>query len=189
MAVFVARLPCGVAVDDLLEQIADEAHPSDPGHQGHCPHCQAMLAELRGLWAPVGRLAATAVEAPVNLVHDVMRRVRDLARQGWQGVLQQERGVTRIAAVVVARIAAVAAQRLPGVSLALGRLHATPLGAVEVGLAGTRAAIDVDIIAPYDRPLHRVADAVREAVIHDVATLADLEIIAVNVTIVDVRIP
>ena len=83
------RLPCGVRVGKLLNQIAGHAAPRDPDHQRTCRHCHATLVELTALWQPVHDLAAEDVQAPAHLLEAVMLRVRQLPRSMWHAVIQQ----------------------------------------------------------------------------------------------------
>ncbi len=69
-------LPCGTAVNDLIEQVADRLPPADPGRQGGCLHCRATLAELTAaLWAPVHSAGGRASEGTGRPAGPVLERV------------------------------------------------------------------------------------------------------------------
>jgi uncharacterized alkaline shock family protein YloU len=192
------RLPCGVAVDDLFDQIADGAAARDPQHQAHCPHCRATLAELLQLWSPLQALAAERVQAPPGLVAKVMRQVRALGSSVGYALLQTERGVTRVAVSVLAAVARLEAQSVPGVALALGPGR-TLTGAStadvageeaastsRVGVAGTSSVIDLDIAVQAGASIPELADRVRTAIRHRVTATTGAQVHQVNITVIDV---
>ncbi len=201
-----ALLACGIAVDDLLEQVADRLPAGDPEHQGSCVHCRAMLAELTSLWAPVHAAAAERVRAPAGLLDRVAERVHDLAANSWYAVLEGERGVTRIAAWVVAAVARLAAARVPGVAYTTsragnqpqpanrpsgrpgGRLAGRGAQAAGVGVAGRRTVIDLELVAELGPELPALADRVRAQVSRDIAAMTGLEVVEVNITIADLDV-
>ncbi len=192
------RLPCGVAVDDLFDQIADRHAPRDPEHQAHCPHCNATLAELLQLWSPLQALAAEHVQAPPGLVTKVMRQVRALGSSVGYGLLQTERGVTRVAASVLAAVARLEAQSVPGVALALGPGRALSGASAadvagpdaastsRVGVAGTSTVIDLDIAVRTGASIPELAARVRTAVRHGVAAITGVQVRNVNINVIDV---
>lgn len=195
------RLPCGVHADDLLSQVVDGTPPRDPAHQASCPHCRATLTHLTRLWAPVLDLAHEDVRAPAGLLQAVMSEVRELARGGWSAVLRDETGQTRIAARVVGAVARLAAESIPHVTLALGggrvataageRTDRTAVAdaedATDVGLAGDRVVVDVQITVDLGVPIPRVAQQVRDRITDHLRVQTGLHTTEVNVTVVDVR--
>lgn len=199
------RLPCGKHVDDLLAQVVDRMPPADPEHQRTCPHCRAALAEFEDLWAPVHDLAADDVRAPAGLLQAVMAQIRELSRENWSAVLDDVGGQTRIAARVVGAVARLAAESVPHVTLALGGGRvATPDGAIadpaqvagadgeaatEIGIAGARVVVDIQIAVDYGIPVRQVADRVRDRITQHITTQTGLTTTEVNVTVVDVRPP
>ena len=199
------RLPCGVIVEDLLDQAVDGVAPSDAGHQRGCPHCRAALAHLEGLWAPVREVAAEQVRAPAGLLQAVMAQVRELSRNGWSAVLTDPRGQTRIAARVVGAVARLAAESVPHVTLALGggRMATPPAtatdraevagpaaeSATDVGIAGTHVVVDVQIALDYGVDMHRVAAQVRDRISRHLTTQTGLTTTEVNIAVVDIRTP
>jgi uncharacterized alkaline shock family protein YloU len=193
-----ARLPCGVPVDELLDQVALRRAPRDPVHQRSCPHCRAALAELDELWAPVHELADEEVHAPSGLLDSVMDRVRELSRNPWYAVVPGATGGTRIAARVVGAVARLAAQAVPHVAVAVGRGRALPddsaqiageagAAATSIGLAGTHVVVDIDIAVDYGAPIPWVARQVREHILRDLQRHTGLTTVEVNITVVDVR--
>ncbi|MGH9066277.1 MAG: Asp23/Gls24 family envelope stress response protein [Acidimicrobiales bacterium] len=114
--------------------------------------------------------------------------------------LQTERGTTRIADTVVAKIAAMSTREIPGVQ-AMGKSMARAFGtmrsripggasntatqgiAVEVG--ERQAAIDIDIVVHYGQSLVEVTQAVRANVIDRLETMTGLEVVEVNISVDD----
>ena len=107
-------------------------------------------------------------------------------------------GTTEIADSVVAKIAGIAARRVPGVH-ALGSGAARAIGSlrdaigqsddsqgIKVSLDGTQATVQVVLTAEYAFALHEVAAAVREAVHAALRDWARLTVTDVNVQISDV---
>lgn len=199
------HLPCGVVADDLLTQVVDEVPPVDADHQRSCPHCRAALAHLMDLWAPVREVAAEQVRAPAGLLQAVMAQLRELSRNGWSAVLHESRGQTRIAARVVGAVARLAAESVPHVTLALGGGRiATPsaeaadqadgagpsaASPTDIGMAGSRVVVDMQIAVDYGVPILRIAEQVRDRIARHIAVQTGLTTTEVNVAVVDVRLP
>lgn len=110
-------------------------------------------------------------------------------------------GRTTIGDAAVAKVAAIAARRVPGV-YALGSGTGRALGAlrdvvggsdltqgVHVEVGETQVAVDMNLVAEYGHPLIQLADQVRMAVYGSVAELVGLQVIEVNVEINDVHVP
>lgn len=110
-------------------------------------------------------------------------------------------GTTHIADVAAARIAALAARRVPGVH-ALGAGTPRAIGAirdavganenrsgVRVEVGSRQIAVDVVLIAEFGEPLRQLAERVRAAVHHDVERLVGLQVTEVNVEVADVQVP
>lgn len=108
------------------------------------------------------------------------------------------RGTTRIAEVVVAKLAQRAAMTVDevvgldrgaagAVSGVVGRVrggdHAVPGVSVEVGTS--EAAVDLTAAVRYPAPIARVAEAIREAVRSEVTRSTRLEVVEVNVAVID----
>ncbi len=194
-------LPCGADPAGLLTQVTEGSAPRDAAHQRGCPHCRAAVAEFEDLWAPVRELAEEEVRAPAGLLQSVMAEIRVLSRNAWSAVLHAPGGRTRIASRVVGAVARLAAESVPQVTLALGGGRvATPIGAApdaqriaeseaatDVGTAGSRVVVDVQIAVDHGVPIHAVAARVRERIISRVAEQTGLVTTEVNVAVVDVR--
>ncbi|MET8979977.1 Asp23/Gls24 family envelope stress response protein [Streptomyces sp. NPDC004539] len=114
-----------------------------------------------------------------------------------------DRGRTSIADVVVVKVAGIAAREIPGVYDMGGGLSRT-IGAVRDRVPGGRpnvgrgvkvevgerqTAIDLDLVVEYGVPVMDVARDVRENVISAVERITGLEVVEVNVTVNDVRLP
>ncbi len=195
------RLPCGVRVDELLNQIADRAAPPDPEHARTCRHCHATLAEITALWQPVHDLAAEDVQAPTHLSEAVMLRVRRLPRSIWHAVIPSDSsaGETRVAARVVGAVARLAAESVPHVRVALGSGHlAADLSdshatghhaetATDIGASGTHVVIDVQIAVEHGAHIPDVASQVRTQITRHITAQTGLTAAAVNVNVTDVR--
>jgi uncharacterized alkaline shock family protein YloU len=117
--------------------------------------------------------------------------------------LPGERGRTSIATVVVEKIAGTAAREVPGVHDFGGSL-ARSLGAVRERVPGSRpsvtrglkvevgekqTAVDVELVVEYGVEIRDVAADVRQNVIAAVERMTGLEVVEVNVSVVDVKLP
>jgi len=125
------RLACGRELLPLVDQVAEALPPVEPEHQRTCPHCQAALGELEDLWRQVRALAREEIVAPDRMRY-VIRRIHEglaapprevrleevLPRLVQHAMLETDRGTTRIADSVVARIVGQAVRGLRGVHLA-----------------------------------------------------------------------
>lgn len=110
------------------------------------------------------------------------------------------RGTTIVADGVVAKVAGIAAQDIPGV-YALGGGAARALGSireavgqkdltqgVNVEVGQTQVAVDVTLVVEYPHPLQKVADDVRDAIYAAVEDVIGMEVTEVNVSITDIHI-
>ncbi len=111
------------------------------------------------------------------------------------------RGATTVADGVVAKIAGIAIQEIPGVH-ALGGGAARAIGnlrekvgqkdlaqGVNVEVGQTQVAVDVTLVVEYPHPLQEVADNARNAVYTAIEDLVGMEVTEVNVTITDIHVP
>ncbi|MFE7514575.1 Asp23/Gls24 family envelope stress response protein [Streptomyces sp. NPDC057540] len=113
------------------------------------------------------------------------------------------RGKTSIADVVVVKVAGIAAREIPGVYDMGGGLSRT-IGAVRDRVPGGRpnvgrgvkvevgerqTAVDLDLVVEYGVAITEVAAAVRENVIGAVERITGLEVVEVNISVIDVRLP
>lgn len=112
-------------------------------------------------------------------------------------------GTTSISELVVAKIAALAAREVGGVSglggnaarmvgvlrdrIPGGRVDDTHGVVVEVG--AREAAVDLTLVAEYGVAIHELADAVRENVVAAVEGMTGLAVTEVNIAVSDVRLP
>jgi uncharacterized alkaline shock family protein YloU len=123
---------------------------------------------------------------------------------GGGAALQTEHGTTSISSSVVAKIAGLATQEIPGVQAmgksmtrAVGSLRAkVPGGAtsavtqgVSVEVGERQAAIDIDIVAYYGESIVETASAIRQNVIDRIEGMTGLEVVEVNVSVDDLYIP
>ena len=110
------------------------------------------------------------------------------------------RGTTTVADGVVAKVAGIAAQDIPGV-YALGGGAARALGSireavgqkdltqgVSVEVGQTQVAVDVTLVVEYPHPLQKVAEDVRDAIYAAVEDVVGMEVTEVNVSITDIHI-
>ena len=115
------------------------------------------------------------------------------------------RGRTTIADVVVEKIAGMAARDVRGV-YALGSGFARSMGSMRERMPGAgsgksatrgvsvevgelQAAIDLEIVVDYGVSITDVAGEVRENVISAVERMAGREVVEVNITVSDVKLP
>lgn len=105
------------------------------------------------------------------------------------------RGKTHVADDVVATIASIAAEQVDGVHRlgdtglkgVIGRIGRNSGVGSEVGMK--QAAISLDVVIEYGYRLGEVASELRERVIEAVEHMADREVVAVDIHIVDVHVP
>lgn len=131
-------------------------------------------------------------------------RSSSLERSSQGGAeLKTEHGTTTIASSVVAKIAGLATQEIPGVQ-AMGKSMARTLGALRQKIPGgataattqgvsvevdeRQAAIDIDIVAYYGQSIVETASSIRENVIDRIESMTGLEVVEVNVSVDDLYI-
>ncbi len=128
---------------------------------------------------------------------------RSVERAGAGGAaLDSERGVTSISSTVVAKIAALATQEIPGVQ-AMGKSMTRAFGSIRSKVPGgssatsqgvtvevgeRQAAVDIDIVAYYGQSIVETANAIRENVIDRLEAMTGLEIVEVNISVDDLFI-
>ena len=116
--------------------------------------------------------------------------------------MQSEHGTTSISSSVVAKIAGLATQEIPGVQ-AMGKTMSRAFGALKAKLPGgststeqgvsvevgeRQAAVDIDIVAYYGQSIVETAAAIRSNVIDRIETMTGLEVVEVNVNVDDLYI-
>ena len=193
-------LPCGAPLNEIYAQVVDQIPPARPEHQARCRHCRAALADLSEAWAPVAQLAAKQITAPSSLLESVLAKVRQTSRDPdpWYGMITTDHGQIRVAASVVGVVASIAAQKVPHVSMALGRRRstgdkdvATIVGiaresATNVGVARNQVVVDVQIVIEMGPNIPTLADQVRRAVRTDIERFTGLTAAEIDVNVVDV---
>ncbi|MBA2629872.1 MAG: Asp23/Gls24 family envelope stress response protein [Thermoleophilaceae bacterium] len=175
------RVPCGAELAALVEQVADGHAAQRSEHQLACPHCQVALVDLAARWAPVRSYADRPVAVPPTLVALVLRRVRACAEADRFVVLTTARGVARVSAWTLERMAALAAGRVAGVRAVVGRtvqLAPNPSGRPSV-------KVQLDITVAYGSSLVKVADAARREVVAEIESATGVLVQAVDVTVED----
>ena len=114
--------------------------------------------------------------------------------------IDQGRGVTTIQDSVVAKIAGLAIEGIPGV-YSLGGTVSRALGSVREAVGASKditqgvsvevgeveAAVDIKLIVEYPYPVHEVADQVRDSVFEAVEGLVGLDVKEVNIDVTDVH--
>lgn len=178
------RLPCGVELDTLLEQITDHAPPHDPAHQAHCPYCQTALSGFRQGWGDLQTLARAPVPVPPGLTSRIMTRVRTLAgRTAENIILAGSRGHTQINHAVIAQIARRAAVAIPGVLFASAQPTPTqPANPARLNLA-------IRLVTTYGPSLRPLATAIRAALHQRIPTITGATIDNIEITFTDIAEP
>jgi uncharacterized alkaline shock family protein YloU len=126
-----------------------------------------------------------------------------IERSQGGAALQTDHGVTTIASSVVAKIAGLATQEIPGVQ-AMGKSMTRTFGAIRAKVPGggtsattqgvsvevgaRQAAVDIDIVAYYGQSIVETADAIRHNVIERIEGMTGLEVVEVNVGVDDLYI-
>jgi uncharacterized alkaline shock family protein YloU len=188
------RLACGAEVGVLVDQVADALPATDPPHQASCAHCQAALRELELLWSDVRELASQDVVAPRSLVERVISRVRgELApsvselpleavvpRLVRHALFRADRGTTRIADAVIARLAAKVVEQVPGAQL-LGGPRGTN---VDVGEGAVSIALRLAVV--YGASVPELTRTVRSGVIRAVEAMTGLTVDSVDVAVEEI---
>jgi len=205
-----ARLPCGTWLAALVEQVADNLAPADPEHQVSCSHCQETLGELEELWGRVRELAREQMRAPYRIVQAVMRGIRaqsslpslpvpleqvvpQLVRHA---LLQQERGSTRIADSVLARIAALSLRDFPAVQPSVGaaetvrgRFLGGTTSGIQITVSERGVVVELRITVEYGLHFPTLVEALRSNIVERLIQMTGLVALEVNVLVEDVRLP
>ncbi len=131
------------------------------------------------------------------------RKSSTVDRSSAGHALHTDHGVTTIASSVVAKIAGLATQEIPGVQ-AMGKSLTRTFGAIRSKVPGgspattqgvsvevgeRQAAIDIDIVAYYGQSIVETADAIRQNIIDRIETMTGLEVVEVNISVDDLYIP
>ncbi len=152
--------------------------------------------------AAAGRPDATADQAPSRSADRPSSRSVERPGGGGGAALKTEHGTTSISSSVVAKIAAMSTQEIPGVqamgksvSRAFGTIRSKVPGAspataqgVSVEVGERQAAIDIDIVCYYGQSIVETADAIRQNVIERIEGMTSLEVVEVNISVDDLYI-
>lgn len=204
-----ARLPCGTWLAALVDQVADNLAPANPEHQVSCSHCQETLGELEELWGRVRKLAREQVRAPYRIVQAVMRGIRAqsslplpvplevvVPQLVQHALLQQERGATRIADSVLARIVALSLREFPAVKPAVGaaesvrgRFLGGPTSGVQITVSERGVVIELRVSVEYGFHLPTLVEALQSNIVERLTQMTGLVVLEVNVLVEDVRLP
>jgi uncharacterized alkaline shock family protein YloU len=203
------RLPCGTRLATLIEQVADELAPADAEHQASCSHCQEALGELEEVWGRVRELAREQVTAPYRIVQAVMRRMRAqsllpslpvpleevVPQLVGHALLKQERGSTRIADSVLAKVVALSLRELPSVEPAVGagetargRFFGGATSWIEVAVSERGVVVGVRVTVDYGVHIPSLVGALRRKIVERITQLTGLVPLEVNVLVEDIRL-
>ena len=149
-----------------------------------------------------GRPDATADKSPSRSADRPSSRSVERSGSGGGAALQSEHGTTSISSSVVAKIAALSTQEIPGVQ-AMGKSVTRAFGAIRSKVPGAspataqgvsvevgerQAAIDIDIVCYYGQSIVETADAIRQNVIERIEGMTSLEVVEVNISVDDLYI-
>lgn len=150
--------------------------------------------------AALDPLTANAIGASSSKGRAEVKQISADRRPAGSAALHTPHGVTTISSSVVAKIAALATQEIPGVQ-AMGKSLSRAMGAIRSRVPGggtpastqgvsvevgeTQAAVDIDIVAYYGQSIVETATAIRENVIERLETMTGLEVVEVNVSVDD----
>jgi uncharacterized alkaline shock family protein YloU len=123
-----------------------------------------------------------------------------VTRRDGGGVLEGEHGQTRIADVVVQKIASLSAREVPGVrdlgggaARTIGALRGRIPGAgtshgqgVTVEVGERQVAVDLDMLVEYGVSIPDLAGLVRQNVITAIESMTGLDVVEVNISVIDI---
>lgn len=175
------RLPCGVELEVLLEQVADDQPARDPLHQDRCPYCQATLRRLHQDWADVETLTQQPVPIPSGLTAKIMDRVRQLAAHAASSILLgQLGGETRISHDAIAKVIARLTATIPGVVFASAKpVPEDPPHPVRLGVA-------LRLVVAFGPRITKIAGATRELIDRRVHGLTGADLTHIDITVSDI---
>ncbi len=182
-----ARLACGVALEELIEQVAEREPPRDPTHQSRCAYCRPAVHALGEGWRELRAFASEPVAVPAGLSEHIMARIKRLiATTTESAVLSGARGQTLIAERVLGQIARRAALSVDGVILASARGVTAdpgcPTGAREP--ADVRLSLRLAIM--FGPAVDSLAATVRTTVSKQVRDQTGVGVSAVDIAVEDV---
>ena len=175
------RLPCGVELEALLIQVADDQPAPDPDHQDSCPYCQATLRRLRQGWADVQTLAQQPVSIPPGLTAKIMERVRALAARVANSILLgHTHGETRISHDAIAKVIARLTTTVPGVVFASAKpLPEDPPHPVRLG-------VSLRLVITFGPTITKITSAIRDLLGRRVPPLTGAELTHIDITVNDI---
>lgn len=178
------HLPCGVALEALVNQIVEHQAPAEPGHQTRCPYCQEALRGLGHGWDDLRELTRVPVSIPPTLTARIMARLRALAAQvATHIVVGYPRGSTRISHGVIARIIGRQAAAVPGVLFASAR----PI--VRDPSEPGRLGVVIRLVISYGPPIEPLARTLRQRLRRRVPRLTGAELDRIDVIVDDIGEP
>ena len=111
-------------------------------------------------------------------------------------LLQQERGSTRIADSVLARIVALGLREFPAVEPAVGaaetvrgRFLGGPTSGIQITVSERGVAVELRITVEYGLHLPTLVEALRSEIVERLIQMTGLVALQVNVLVEDVRLP
>jgi uncharacterized alkaline shock family protein YloU len=178
------RLPCGVELDSILEQVTEGAPPPAPAHQASCPYCQTAMSGFHQGWRDLRTMADEPVPIPPGVAARIMTRVRALARRTLENViLVGSGGHTQIAHAVIAQVARRAALAVPGVVFAYVQPAPPDSG------DPTRISLTIRLVATYGPKLGPLAAGLRARLQRRVLHLTGARVDAIDITVIDLAWP
>jgi uncharacterized alkaline shock family protein YloU len=181
---YAERLPCGVQLEALLAQVADDQPAPDPTHQKSCPYCQATLRRLRQDWAEVQTLTQQRVSIPPGLTAKIMARVRVLAGHVSDSILLgYPGGETRISHDAIARVIARLTATIPGVVFATVKpLPEDPPHPIRLG-------VRLRLVVAFGPRITKTTNTVRDLLQRHVSRLTGAEITHIDITVSHITDP
>jgi hypothetical protein len=175
------QLPCGVALESLVIQVAEDQPPADPAHQRDCPYCQAALRSLRRGWDDVRALTRERVPIPPALTAQIMAHVRALARRVADSVLLgHARGETRVSHIVIGQVIRRVALAVPGVVFASAK--PIPHDPPEAGHLG----VAIRLVVTFGPAIGALTHAVRQAIDRHIPRLTGARLSRIDIVIEDI---
>jgi uncharacterized alkaline shock family protein YloU len=155
-----------------------------------------------GVSAAGGAAGSNSPQTPRNEASASTRTPATAAGRGSD--LEAGEGKTTIADAVVSKIAGLATRQVNGVAGFGGGAAARAMGAVRERIPGARAsssqgvtvevgerqaAVDLTIVVEYGVAIVELASAIRRNVIASIEQMTGLEVVEVNISVVDLRLP
>ena len=123
-----------------------------------------------------GRLADDTVQGRTTIAALVIQKIAGIAAREISGVHSMGGGVSRAFGAI--------RERIPG-----GGTGAANIAGVQVEVGEKQAAVDLDIVVQYGASIVELARAVRRNVIMAVERMTGLEVIEVNIAVNDIHLP